>query len=238
MAKDILKAIEAETAYLEEKLKGEHSCQLVDEVKKYGFGSLEEYFNDKREYLFQQLKFEVIEVLPSECIKEGYRSLGEKLTSVFFVNTPETTVYVHTSKPYNDEFCIENNLPVYKLPSGGGTIVSGDKDVVVAIVVPDTFGVDTRFILNKFVQILKKYMDNIAIADNDILVDGSKVCGITYLRGNGMIAFLAHFSFSDTMELIDSICHIHGESVKKPSYMTGLDRNILRAEVMKWLRCT
>lgn len=238
MIKDIVKAIETEKSYIGHKLKGDNSIILVDEIIKCGFESLEEYFNSKREYLFKQLNFEVIEVPPSKCIEEGYRTLRENLTSVFFVETPETTVYVHTSKPYNEEYCKKNKLPVYHLPSGGGTIVSGKDDIVIAIVVPDNFGVDTTFILNNISRILSKYMDNVEIVDNDILVDNGKVCGATFLRGNGMIAFLAHFSFSENSELISSICHVDNKSVKSPSYMTKLDRNILRTEVMTWLTST
>ena len=236
MKKDILKAINVEKDYLEHKLKGECSYQLIDEIQKCGFESLEEYFNAKREYLFNQLKFEVIEVPPSKCIEEGYRTLRENLTSVFFVETPETTVYVHTSKPYNEKYCKENNLTVYNLPSGGGTIVSGENDVVIAIVIPDNFGVDTQFILNHVSEILGKYMTDISIVDNDILVNGGKVCGITFLRGNGMIAFLIHFSFTDNTELINSICHIDGKSVKTPSYIKELNRETLKTEVMTWLQ--
>lgn len=238
MSKDILQAIDVEKAYLELKLKGDCSYSLIDRITECGFESLDEYFDAKREYLFNKLEFQVFEIPPSECIKELHGGLSRQITSVYFLNTQETTIYAHASKPYNDAFCKENNLTVYNPPSGGGTIVSGDKDIVVAIFIPDNLGISTEFILKKISAILEKYMDNVVIVDNDILVDDGKVCGITYFRGNDMIAFLLHFSFSDVSDLIKSICHLDGPTAKKPSYMTQLDRDTLRMEVTKWLQST
>lgn len=238
MEKDILEAMEVEKTYLYHKLNGEHIFQLADEIKKYGFESLDDYFERKRKYQFNKLNFEVIEVPPSKCISEGYRTLNEKLTSVFFVETSDTTIYVHASKPYNKSYCDTHNLTVYELPSGGGTIVSGKDDVVIAIVIPDEFNIDNTFMLNAFANILQKYEEGIEIVDNDILLNGGKVCGLTFLRGNGMIAFLAHFSFSDCSELIENICYTKDKTIKPPSYMKRLNRDILRDEVMSWLMST
>lgn len=238
MNKDIMKAIKVEYRYLSYKLRGEQPFILIDEIKKCGFKSLEEYFEYKKQHLFNQLEFEIIEKSPSECLTEGWRLINEKVTAAFFMEPQETIVFVNTSKPYNKEYCIENNLTIYELPTGGGTIVSGAGDLAVDICLPDNIGIDTDFMLNGVVKILSKYIDNVEIVDNDILVNNNKVCGTTFFRSNEMILFVLFFSFSDNSNLIDIICHENNKPIKTPSYISGLDKNILKDEVILWLSST
>ena len=236
MIQNILRAIDVENTYIKNKINGEKKFELLDEIKRSGFESLEEYYKEKKSYLFKQLNFAVVNRKPSECIEQGWRLLNEKVAAIFFVDTPDVTVYSYNSKPYNKEYCQKNNITVYELPAGGGTIVSNKGDLAFGLCVPDNLEIDNYFILDNISDILRKYMDNVEIIDNDILVDGGKVCGITYLRHNDMILFLAHFSFSDNSKLIDSICHKDTKPIKTPSYIREIDKNTLKTEVVKWLQ--
>lgn len=239
MNKDILKAIDIENVYLEYKLSNATPpYQLVDEIKRYGFESLEEYFDNKKEYEFSKLTFTIKNIPSSECLTEGLRMLDEKDVGIFFSDTEDIIVYSCNSKPCNKKYCQENNIIVYdNLPVGGGAIVSNKGDFVLGLCIPDNLNISSHFILNKIAYILDKYMDNVEVIDNDILVNGGKVCGMTYLRNNGMIIYLAHFSFSDKSKLIESICHdgIDNGAVKRPSYISNMDKDILKMEVMKCL---
>lgn len=238
MKKDILKAIEVEKEYLKYKLNGESTFNLIDEIKKCEFETLEEYFNNKKEYLFKQLNFKILKTTPSKCIYTGLSMLAEKITGVFFCDTSDTIVYTCQTKPYNKKYCEDNNITVYTPPIGGGTIVSSKGDLVIGICTPVSIQIDTRFILEKFANILNKYIDNIEIVDNDIIVDNGKVCGISYLQNNNMVIHLVHFSFSDTSDLINEICHTNSKPIKIPSYIIGLDRDTFKEEVIKCLQST
>lgn len=233
--RDIEKAIEIEKFYLDKKLKGEHPFHLIDKIIECGFESLEEYFECKKAHLFKQLRFEIIEKSPAECLTEGWRLVNDKVTAVFFMEPDETTVFVNCTKPYNKEFCIENSITVYELPTVGGTIVSGKGDLAIDFCIPDNIGINTDFMLKSIKKILSKYVTGIEIIDNDILVNNKKVCGITFYRANGMILFAIHFTFTDNLELIKKICHVDGASVKVPYHIEGLNKITLKNEVIKWV---
>lgn len=239
MKKDILKAIEIEKNYLEEKLKGNCPYQLIDKIIECGFDSLDEYFTSKKDYLIKTLNFDIVYITPADCISEIWRVFNEKLTEICIVETLSPTVYSCASKPCNKDFCIENGITVLDIPSGGGTIVSNINDTVIGISVPDVLQIDSAFILDGIASIIRKYIDNVEIIGNDILVNGGKVCGMTSLTNNGVLFTMMHFSFTDSSDLINAICCVDNKAAKKsPSYMTALDRNMLKEEVIKWLQST
>lgn len=238
MTKDILYAVEIENAYLEKKLAGDNSVILYDEIKKCGFATLNEYFDLKREYLFSCLDFTFVEQTPKNCIAELWKIINDNVTEVCFVETQELTVYSCRSKPYNEEFCKNNNITVIDVPSGGGTIISNKGDIVIAIGVASKLRIDSTFILNNIASILRKYMDDVVVIGNDILVNDRKVCGMSTLERNGMTVCLAHFSFSNNIEMIKAICHLDGAPEKYPSFISGMDKEMLKAEVIQWLSST
>lgn len=235
MKKDILKAMEVEQIYLRHKLKGEQVSPLVNEIQTCGYETLDEYFDDKKQYLFNQLDFEIQEISPSQALYEWNRILRDKVTSAFILKPKNIVVWVNSSKPYNKDYCIENNLEVYELQSGGGTIVSNSGDLQLAICVPDNLWIDDAFILKSILKILSKHENDIQAIDNDILVNGGKVFGMTSVRQNGMTLFVMHFSFTDNSNLIDLICHTNSKPVKTPSCFTELNLETLENEVMSWL---
>lgn len=225
---DIVKAIEKEKEYLEYRMKGEEPFHLVDAVRECGFESLAEYFVKKSEYEFGQLQFEVIEKRPAVCLAEVQRMMDEKVTGVLFVESDETFVFSGTSKEFNESYCLENNIPIYYLNTGGGTIVSTVGDFSIGICVPNNAWISTTFILENIKLIIANYMENIEVNGNDILVNGSKVCGSTQYRNNDMTCFVAHFSFNDNTKLIETICqpiqttYSLKRAAKQPSCIMGM----------------
>lgn len=231
---DIIKAIEKEKEYLSYRAKGEEPFHLVDAIKECGFCSLEEYFIAKQEYTFNQLNFSFANVKPSEAVAEIFRMMTEKETKVLFVLSTETFVYSGNSKAFNEEYCKMNNIPIYPLYTAGGTIVSTNGDFGLIICYPQKIILDVNFILNKIKSILGKYMTNLEVNGNDILLNGEKVCGAVMYYQNGMKCFGAHFSFNDNSELVEKICGGSG-SIKKPTFITGLSVNSFKHELNEWL---
>jgi hypothetical protein len=241
---DIVKAIEKEKEYLSYRMKGEEPFHLVDAIKDCGFETLIEYFIEKPKYYFGNLQFEIIEKKPSVCLAEVQRMMDEKVTGVLFVESDETFVFSGNTKEFNEEYCIENNIPIYYLHTGGGTIVSTAGDFSIGICVPDNAWVHETFILDNIKHIMSKYVNNVEVNGNDILIDGAKVCGSTYYKKNDMVCFVAHFSFNDNTELIENICSPVQQTyslrrlAKQPSCIMGMTTSELKREVAVWLQAT
>lgn len=234
---DIVRAIAKEQEYISHRMKGEEPFHLVDAVREFGFESLEEYFYAKRSHIFGSLEFRYMEKEADVCMANLFRMMSEKETTISFTDTNYPLVYLGESKPYNEEFCKENNITVLPLYTAGGAIVSSVGDLSTGICFPDNLGIDDKFILSKLRDILGKYMDNVTVNGNDLLVDGKKICGSSKYVQNGMLLFVAHFSFADSSELIKNICEVEGvQSVKEPTYITGISRADFKREVAEWLK--
>lgn len=243
---DIVKAIAKEKEYLEYRMKGEEPFHLVDAMRELGYNSLKEYFDEKKEYKFSSLPFELIIKNPDDCIAEGLRLLDTKTVAVVFVDCNETFVYSGESKPFNEEYCKENNIPVYPLYTAGGSIVGASGDLSIGICIPDSLELGEKYMLEKVREILSKYVSSISVDNNDILQDGCKICATTGYKKNGMYLFIAHFSFSDRIDLINEICSVSNASTfsmrrtvpqvtKTPSYIQDVSRDVLKMEVLEWL---
>lgn len=235
MMLDIVKAIAKEKEYLSCRRKGEEPFHLVDAVNECGFETLTDYFKAKTEYTFNNLKFSLIMKKPSACIDYFFNMMDTKETGVVFIDSDETFVFSGESKPYNEEYCAEHNIPVYPLYTRGGAIVSTEGDFSIGICFPETVGVDVQFILTKLKGIFGKYMDGITVNGNDLLVNGDKICGSIMYHQNGMKCFACHFSFKDNTELIEQICNISG-SIKTPTTISGLTVAEFKNDLSEWLR--
>lgn len=232
---DIVKAIEVEKEYLEYRMKGEEPFHLVDKIKECGFETLAKYFEDKSKYEFKYLTFEVIETTPFEAIAEVLETIAKKKTAVLFADTESTLVWNGEGSEFNEEYCIENSIPVLPLQTKGGTIVSTAGDLNIGICVPETLGKNSRLILSGFVDIFRKHTDKEVIVDgNDILIDGFKVLGSSIYNANGMFMFITPVSLSEKSDLIETICLKKSGKIQK--HIEFMDSETLKREVSEWLQ--
>ena len=180
------------------------------------------------------LDFTYIEKEPKDCIAECLRMINEKVTGVLFVDTNETFVFKGTSnKDFNEEYCIENNIPVYPIYAKGGSIVSMKGDFSFGVCLPKKFvGIRIDFVMRKVKEILSKHTDNVEMNGNDIMIDGKKLLGSTQYEMNDMFMWVGHFSFTDSTELIKNLCPV---GVKEPSFISCLSREQFKQEVLEWL---
>lgn len=231
---DIIGAIDKEREYLSFRMKGEEPYHLVDAVKEYGFNSLKEYFDAKRDYEFSQMKFEVIETTPERAIANLMSTIEKQTTALLFATADRTLVWNGTQTQYNIEYCHDCNIPVYPYLTRGGTIVNTKGDINIGICVPDDSQFNVSYFLERLAELLRKYTcKTIVVSGNDVLVDNAKVIGGASYRLNGMLAFVASVSLSDKTELINCICQKHSE--KQPGFIDFITENKLREEVVKWL---
>lgn len=237
MVKDIVKAIEKEKEYLAYREKGEQPYALVDAVNEYGFDELSDYFSAKREYLLGQLTFKEWGAAPEDTVATFFEMMesGEPGFGISFIE--KTFVWGGGSKPINKDAAEEFDVPIYSLETVGGSTVASPGDMSFGICVPTSLNVDMNFFLVKLKKIMSKYISNVEVINNDILIDGKKVCGATrYYHGN-VFCFIAHFSFNSNPELIDAICMTDKSlSVKTPGYIKGMSREDLSKEIRLWLK--
>ena len=232
--KDIVGAMAKANEYLEYRKKGEEPYHLVDAVKEYGFESLEEYFNAKRDYEFSQLQFEVMDTTPEKAISDVLGCIESKKTALLFAVTDKTLVWNGDGSEFNESYCEECRIPIYPLYTNGGTIVSTPGDLNIGICFPEIKKLGSHYILNRFAEIFEKYTQkDISVQGNDVLVDGVKVLGSSSYRQNGMFVLITPVSLSEKGDLISEICLKH--STKQPGHIDFMDAAILREEVEGWL---
>ena len=231
---DIIGAMNKEREYLSFRMKGEEPFHLVDAVKEYGYNSLKDYFDAKRDYEFSQLKFEVVETTPEKAISDVLNAIEKKKTSLLFAITDKALVWNGNNGQYNAESCAECGIPIYPFYTGGGTLVSTPGDLNIGICFPSSLDVETSYILEGFAKIFRKYTDKLVeISGNDVLVGGLKVLGSAVYRENEMFTLITPVSMSDKSELICQICLKH--STKQPGHIDFMTTEQLRQEVERWL---
>ena len=235
---DIKKAIEIEEYYIECRMKGEYPFHLADKIRECGFESLEEFQEEKKEYMFHNLDFKFHEVTQAEIVPEVHRILTDKVIGIWFANSDETCVFNGNQgeQTYNKEYCEENGITTYNYLTNGGSIVHKSGDFSFGVSCPLEHQVEVGFILNHLKNILQKHTDKtLVVSGNDILMDGSKICGSAVYRVNGIFLFLSYFSFCDHSDLVGEICPLP-KSGKIPTYIDFMTRDQFRTEVSEWLQ--
>lgn len=236
--KDIKKAIEIEKYYLECRKKNEYPFHLASKVRECGFESLEEFQKTKQEYQLLNLRFKFHNVAQSEIVHEVHRVLTDKIIGIWFSDSEETCVFNGNQgeQTFNSTFCKENGITTYNYLTSGGSIVHKAGDFSFGVSCPVEYGIDANFILSILKDILQKHTSMLlTVNGNDILMDGSKICGSATYKVGGVFLFLSYFSFSDHLDLIRHICP-PPKSGKTPGYIDFMTREQLKQEVSEWLQ--
>lgn len=209
-AKKIVRAIKTEQEYLNDVVSNASDIRpLIDRLADVGFNSLEEYFNDKREYKMScALCGKVYYVPPSQAMITLRQMIQNEETGIVSVYTNETCVHAGNGKDstLDEEYCAEHNIPIYQYDSYGGNIVATEGDYSIAILVNSDVDISSNFILTKMKSLLDNYIDNVTIDGNDIMIDGKKVAGSTSYKNDDVFFFICHVSFSEKRNLITRIC--------------------------------
>jgi hypothetical protein len=216
---------------------------FIDQIKNIGYSSLKEFFEEKAEYEMQNvLRNKIYSVSPKDAMNTLQNLIKNNEYGIVSVYTDETCVHhgQDLSKYLNESYCQLHNIPIYSYNSFGGNIVATKGDYSFAIIVPSSIDINANFILKRIVSILRKYYTNkndIAIENNDILIDGKKVLGSTVFGNDKMIFCICHFSMTEKQTLISKIC---GEpsTGKYAGYIKEelLTTEQLMEEVLKWLQ--
>lgn len=232
--KDIKGAMAKEREYLSYRMKGEEPYHWADAVKEYGFESIKEYSEAKRDYEFSQIKFEVVETVPERYIEDLFANITKQNNVLLLCDVNETVIAHGNNTEFNTEYCNECGYKIFPLYAGGGTIVFTNGDLAVGIMLKQNkiFGRD--YLLKSVARIISKYTDKtVEVTGNDILVGGEKISGSTTYEKNDMFAVIFNLSFSDKSEIINNVCLKHSE--KHPGYIDFMTREDFKREVIEWL---
>ena len=234
-AKDLINAMAEENLYINEKLNGLTATPLLERLAKFGYNNLEDYFNDKKLYLFNEWKPQVYYVDVATLTTELEKAIQNEQYGIY-ISQADGLYAFHGSDEINYELCEELGVCVAELYHQGGTIIGSSADLGIEIVAPINLGLDATFILDKFHEIINQYVDNVTIDGNDILVDGKKVMGSMRRNVGKCFVWAAQISFADYTDIIKQVCN--KKSIKEPSYINNnlLTRDVLELEVLKWLQ--
>lgn len=147
-----------------------------------------------------------LQVLP-EIVKKRWDE--DKL----FTLPKRTIVYLVNDCDANLEYTRAHNIPVYKFAREGGCIVSSAGDIGIAYITK-RIGVPVEF--DKLVHFFVSKNLNVTREDNDILIDGYKVCSYDTNRLDENYNFyVVQISINVDLDAIKNICTKHMEKIPK-----------------------
>ena len=138
---------------------------------------------------------------------ELLNAANRKQNDVFYVVHTTPTIFVSNSEEYNKQFALDNNLNICHTYNMGGTIVTNSGDIDIAIYHKNGWDIGQK-VLEIIRQYLTQYIDNIAICDNDLLVDNKyKIASYASINcGDDVIYSAIHISLQPDLDLINNIC--------------------------------
>lgn len=229
-------ALAEEQRYIEEKLAGKQSS-LIDRLKPFGYSTLTEYFNDKKDLQFRNWNPEFHPVDIKDASIELKNAIMQNKTGVWYTYSDGLYAF-HGSDEIDYDLCSKIGIVIADMDYKGGTIIGGPNDLGIEFLVPREVEMYPNDFMNKFYRIIKKYFpnDEVIISGNDILLNNKKVLGSMTRSLSKISVWAAQLSFDNHQETINLICN--KKSTKDPGYMDKniLSRDIVLKEVSEWLQ--
>lgn len=229
--RQLIEAMLEEKSYIADRLNNINTS-LSARLERFGYNSLNEYFKDKKEYLFNQWIPEVYPIDVRTITTDLEDAIINKRYGVYISTTDDLYAF-HGSDEIDYDLCEEMGIVVAELYHQGGTIIGGVEDLGIEIVAPRELGLTSELILQKLLEIIKEYEPDAVIDGNDILINGNKVLGSMARNVGGVFVWACQVSFADHSEAVKKICS--KESRKIPSYIKNTTKDVIQEEVLKWL---
>lgn len=214
---------------------GVKQADLFVHLKEFGFTHLSQYYDTKREYLFKQWFPEVyyVDIAEYAAVTEDAIINGKY---GIYISKGEGIHAYHGSEPIDRELRESLGVRIVDLNYAGGTIIGSAKDLSIIIVFPASIGMNHPTVINKFCEIIGKYVPNVSRHGNDILIDGMKVSGSMTREVGESFVWAAQVSFDDYTDIIAQVCN--KPQYKEPAYIDSalLTRDKLESELIAWLK--
>lgn len=232
--KNLIQAMEEEKLYVSDRMQ-EINTSLSARLIQYGYEDLNEYFRDKKEYIFEQWKPEVYYVAVSTLTTTLEEAIRNKKYGVY-ISVHNGLYAFHGADDINYALCEELGVTVAELHHKGGTIIGSTEDLGIWICMPQSLRVSFSDMMNGFHKILSKYIDNIVIDGNDFLVDDQKIMGSMQRTIGDTYIWAAQFSFGEHDEIIQKICNKKSNKKAGKINKKKITKDKFEKEVLKWLR--
>jgi hypothetical protein len=172
----------------------------------------------------------IVKIKSAEVAAAARNCTDGKTDDLFLVNHDKKFVCIADNGFVDEAICAERGYEVYKMHRNGGTFVLSEGDIGAFGVgrVGNTFLKDfvTHMIAKLRERGLNAYWEN-----NDVLVDGYKVCGISAsITRNSKQFFVFHVAININLDDIKAICT--KPMVKVPKGLS--EYGVTAEEVEKW----
>jgi len=148
---------------------------------------------------------EIIKPTQNEWIPEVIRHIQGGIHKIGYVVIERPVAIVHRKTQVNEEACKALGYEVVESYNNGGTILANPGDIILShLDKPDNGWLD-RF-ADHFLNWLKAKGLNTVYEDNDILVEGYKVCGLCITRYGRIDFSSAIIGINTNLEHIKAIC--------------------------------
>ena len=135
-----------------------------DQILELGYNNIEEFFEEKAVCEMQNaLKGNLHSVSMPQLLPVLHNLIQNQQYGIVSIYTEETCVCHGTNdaKYLNEEYCLENNIPIYPYESFGGNIVATPGDYGVVFILPATIDISSKYILEQIAKMLSNYFEDI-----------------------------------------------------------------------------
>jgi lipoate-protein ligase A len=157
---------------------------------------------------------EIIKPTQAEWMPEVVRHIQGGIHKIGYVVIESPVAIVHRKTQVDETICRELGYEVVESFNNGGTILASPGDIIFSHLEAPDNGWIYRF-ADYFIQWLKSKGLDAAYEDNDILVDGFKVCGLCITRYGRIDFSSAILSVSVNLDHIKAICRKPMKKVPK-----------------------
>lgn len=172
---------------------------------------------------------ELLKVSQTEWLPEATRYIQGGLHRLAYVVVDRPVAIVYRKQQVDEDVCNLLGYEIVESYNNASTIVSSTGDILVGHFYEPENGWYDRFI-EQFVKWLKSKGLNAEFVDNDVVVDGYKVCGMAITR-YGCIDYTAGFiGINTNLDHIKAICR--KPMVKVPKGLS--EWGITTEEVENW----
>jgi len=148
---------------------------------------------------------ETLKVTQTDWLNEATKYIKGGLHRIAYVVVDSPVAIVHRKSQVDEEVCENLGYEIVESYNNAGTIVSNSGDVLIGHFYEPDNGWRDRFVVY-FLDWLKAKGLNAEYVDNDILVDGFKVCGLCITRYGRIDYTGGIISVNCNLDHIKAIC--------------------------------
>lgn len=167
---------------------------------------------------------EIKKITQKDWINEATKYIQNGLHRIAYVVVSSPVVIVHRKSQVDETICNALGYEIVESYNNAGTIVSNSGDVLIGHFAPPENGWYNRFVAY-FVDWLRTKGLNAEYVDNDILVDGYKVCGMCITRYGAVDYTGGIISVNANLNHITAICRKPMKKIPKGLSEYGITTN-------------